>query len=173
MALSVQDSGKVETTTVEASSAPDITTLANSSDRPLQTTNEPESGRPFDADTSTVIVETTEGEKHVNNDKEDNNEKKVDGEEKAEDKEEGNDQKLDNEAKSGTPPPPKLPPTRIGRPNKNDRKDIIDQADWQTMVPTKDPETKFVASVTKGDDDREQITLYSPYIQKVFRAVIR
>lgn len=68
---------------------------------------------------------------------------------------------------------PPMPRTRIGRPNKNDKQDIIDQAEWQTMVPKKDPESNFVMAVNDGDDGREQVTLYSPYIHKVFRAVIR
>ena len=41
------------------------------------------------------------------------------------------------------------------------------------MVPKKNLESNFVIAIKDGDDGREQITLYSPYIQKVFRAVIR
>jgi hypothetical protein len=108
-----------------------------------------------------------ENEMEIDDEKKNGDEKKSDGENK------NNDEKDRAGEKSEPSPPPTLPRTRIGRPNKDDRKDIIDQADWQTMVPKKDPESKFVMAVKEGDDGKEQVILYSAYIQKVFRAVIR
>lgn len=125
---------------------------ANVCDRPSRTSEEPEFNRVAPENPDPSVSEMTKGEKDASDEKEGNEKAETD--------------KTSDET-------PKLPRTRIGRPNKDDKKDIIDQADWQTMVPKKDPKSKFVMAVNEGDDGREQVTLYSPYIQKVFRAVIR
>jgi hypothetical protein len=176
---SEKESGTIGTAMAGPSSLKEGTASAHIDDTSSQTINDLEVAKTSEAVMDAPNVETTDGEKNLTHEKdggnvnEVDNEEVVDNEKKAEDEGEGIDKKVEKDEISEPPPPPKLPPTRIGRPNKNDRKDIIDQADWQTMVPTKDPETKFVATVAKGNDDREQVTLYSPYIQKVFRAVIR
>ncbi|KAJ4301945.1 hypothetical protein N0V90_004041 [Kalmusia sp. IMI 367209] len=155
MAHSAKDSDYEGTLTVEPSCSTDGTILANISDKSSRTNDDPEAARASLQDTIASVSEATNGEKDTSNDKE------------------GDDEKVESKQNAEPPPPPMLPRTRIGRPNKDDKKDIIDQADWQMMVPKKDPGRKFVMAVNDGDDGREQVTLYSPYIQKVFRAVIR
>lgn len=106
-----------------------------------------------------TVAAKPSGEKTAS-DKDGSDEKKENDDEKPKEKEEA-----DTKAE--------LPRTRIGRPNKDNKSDIIDQADWQTTVPRNDIVKKYVIVVKDGRDGRAQVTLYSPYIQKVFRAVIR
>ncbi|KAF2450124.1 hypothetical protein P171DRAFT_481164 [Karstenula rhodostoma CBS 690.94] len=149
-ARSAKDSDHEGIPTAELLSPTDGTISASSGDELSRTSNDtaaavasPEQ----DADPS--VLEATNEEKDASNEKE------------------GDDEKLEAKKESETPPSPTLPRTRIGRLNKDDKKDIIDQADWQTMVPKKDIESRLVMAVNDGDDGREQATLYSPYIHKV------
>ena len=64
--------------------------------------------------------------------------------------------------------------TRVGRPyTEKGVKYIIDEAQWETVVPKSDFDSRFAILVQKGDDGKEQLTLASPYLQKVFRAVVK
>ena len=157
MAHSAADSDHEGTSTAEPSSSTDGTILANVSDKSSRTSYDPGAARTSHEDTDASVPEATNRKRDTSDEKE------------------GDDEKPETKKKSEppSPPPPTLPRTRIGRPNKDNKYDIIDQADWQTMVPKDDPESKFVIAVSDGRDGRERVTLYSPYIQKVFRAVIR
>lgn len=170
MATSVEDVGKHE---APISGEPAISSNINEQSSSMSneldvTTVSAEEKATAVTDPGNVASEKSEGD--TKND-ESNANKESDRKEES-DKKEENDKKDETEAKKDNAKP-ELPRTRIGRPNKDDKSDIIDQADWQTMVPEKDFITKYVAVIKDGGDGREQVTLYSPYIQKVFRAVIR
>ena len=163
MAHSTKDSEHEGIPTAEPSGPTGGTILVNVGDESSRTSDNPEVARACHEDTDASVSEVANGVKDASDEKE------------------GDEEKVEEKQNSEPPPPPPPPPsppptlprTRIGRPNKDDKTDIIDQADWQTMVPKKDPASTFVIAITDGDDGREQVTLYSPYIQKVFRAVIR
>lgn len=160
MTHSTKGSDHGGTNTAEPSDSTAGLVLENPSDECSRKNDEPRVTKASHDDADAFALEATNGEKSSSDGKS--------GDDGKEDKNK-TEHKVEAEEKSE----PELLRTRIGRPDKNSKGDIIDQADWQTMVPKKDPESKFVIAVDKGDDDREQVTLYSPYIQKVFRAVIR
>jgi len=69
---------------------------------------------------------------------------------------------------------PQLIATRVGRPyTEKGVQYIIDEAQWETVVPKSDFDSRFAILIQKGADGKEKLTLASPYLQKVFRAVVK
>lgn len=63
--------------------------------------------------------------------------------------------------------------TRIGRPiTENGKRLIIDEAEWEPLVPQTTLDAQF-AILIQRDGEKDRLTLLSPYLQKVFRAVVR
>jgi hypothetical protein len=165
MAHCAQDSDQEEVLAAEQLNLADGN--ATSNEDSSRTSGDLEPARDSHENTYPRVPEVIVGEKHVGVGMRGKNQKESDNENVDDDKEF---QKLDeNEA----PSQPALPRTRIGRKAHILGGDFIDQADWQVTVLEENPESKFVMAVNNDSGGKEQVTLYSPYIQKVFRAVIR